>query len=70
MDYLIYIGGVFTAAGLIGLGYCIKIAFNIKREGGEPAEITKRLRALVAWNLGAMGMSSIGLAMIVIGLIL
>lgn len=70
MDFLIYIGGVFTLVGLIGLGYCIKMAVAIKREGGDAADATKRLRALVAWNLGAMGMSSIGLAMIVIGLIL
>ena len=70
MDFLIYIGGVFTAVGLIGLGYCIKMAFTIKREGGEKDEVSKRLRTLVAWNMGAMGMSSIGLAMIVVGLIL
>ena len=70
MDFLIYIGGAFTLVGLIGLGYCIKMAVAIKREGGDAADATKRLRALVAWNLGAMGMSSIGLAMIVVGLIL
>ena len=70
MDFLIYIGGTFTLVGLIGLGYCIKMAMAIKREGGDAADATKRLRALVAWNLGAMGMSSIGLAMIVVGLIL
>jgi len=70
MDFLIYIGGAFTLAGLIGLGYCIKMAVAIKREGSEAEDATKRLRALVAWNLGAMGLSSIGLAMIVVGLIL
>lgn len=70
MDFLIYIGGAFTLVGLIGLGYCIKMAVAIKREGGDAVDATKRLRALVAWNLGAMGMSSIGLAMIVVGLIL
>lgn len=70
MDFLIYIGGAFTLAGLIGLGYCIKMAAAIKREGNEAQDATKRLRKLVAWNLGAMGMSSIGLAMVVIGLIL
>ena len=70
MDFLIYIGGAFTLTGLIGLGYCIKMAVAIKREGSEAKDASKRLRTLVAWNMGAMGMSSIGLAMIVIGLIL
>jgi len=70
MDFLIYIGGAFTLTGLIGLGYCIKMALAIKREGKESNDTSKRLRALVAWNMGAMGMSSIGLAMIVIGIIL
>lgn len=70
MDFLIYIGGAFTLIGLIGLGYCVKMAMAIKREGGDATDATKRLRSLVAWNLGAMGVSSIGLAMIVIGLIL
>lgn len=70
MDYLIYIGGAFTVIGLIGLGYCIKMAVAIKREGGSAEDTAKRLRTLVAWNLAAMGTSSIGLAMIVVGLIL
>ena len=70
MDFLIYIGGAFTLIGLIGLGYCIKMAVAIKREASEAQDATKRLRSLVAWNLGAMGISSIGLAMIVVGLIL
>lgn len=70
MDFLIYIGGAFTVIGLIGLGYCIKTAFAIKRSGDAGEDTAKRLRGLVAWNLGAMGMSSIGLAMIVVGLIL
>ena len=70
MDFLIYIGGAFTVVGLIGLGYCIKMAVAIKRDGGDAGDAAKRLRALVAWNLGAMGVSSIGLAMIVVGLIL
>lgn len=70
MEFLVYIGGTFTLIGLIGLGYCIKMAMAVKREGSDAKDATKRLRSLVAWNLGAMGMSSIGLAMIVIGLIL
>lgn len=70
MDYLVYIGGAFALIGLIGLGYCIKMAVAIKREGGKGEDTARRLRTLVAWNLAAMGISSIGLAMIVIGLIL
>lgn len=70
MEFLIYIGGVFVVIGLVGLGYCIKIAVGIKREGPDAEDAQGRLRKLVAWNLGAMGMSSMGLAMLVIGFIL
>lgn len=70
MEFLIYIGGVFVVAGLIGLGYCIKIAITIKREATDAADTNARLRRLVAWNMGAMGLASMGLAMLVIGFIL
>lgn len=70
MEFLIYIGGVFVVIGLIGLGYCIKIAVEIKREGSDAEDAAGRLRKLVVWNMGSMGLASMGLAMLVIGFIL
>lgn len=70
MDYLIYIGALITILGLLGLGYSIKVAFGIKREGAAGENVAARLRKLVAINMGAMAFATIGLAMVAVGVIL
>lgn len=70
MEFLIYIGGVFVALGLGGIGYCVVAAVKIKREKSDPKDETVKLQRLVAWNMGSLGMSAMGLSMIVIGMLL
>jgi len=70
MDILIPIGGFLAILGLIGLGYCIWLAFSAKRAGLPDDEMKKQLQKVVALNMGAMGLSAMGLMMIVIGIML
>lgn len=69
MEILIYIGAVLAVLGLLGLGYCMKSALNIRKEPDEEIAAT-RLQGLVAWNLGAIALSALGLCMIVVGIAL
>lgn len=70
MTYLIYIGAIMVILGLVGLGYCIRKAMLIKQEQDQTEEVTKRMNGLVAINMASVGVSFLGLALIVIGLII
>ncbi len=70
MEFLIYIGIVLVIAGMVGLVYAMVLAFRIKREGATGAEFTARMQKLGALNMGALGVSALGLMMVVIGILL
>ncbi len=70
MAALIPIGVFFTLAGLLGLGWCIREAIRARREETEDAKIKARLQKVVAVNLGALGVSAIGLMLVVVGVFL
>ncbi len=70
MDALIWIGTGFTLLGIAGLGLCIREAARARREETEDAALKARLQKVVAWNLGALGVSAIGLMLVVTGAIL
>ncbi|CUH39693.1 hypothetical protein JSE7799_02421 [Jannaschia seosinensis] len=70
MAALIWIGAILCLAGLGGLVWCIFVAAGARREGLEGEAMEARLRGLVAWNLGALAVSAIGLMLVVTGVIL
>jgi hypothetical protein len=70
MTILIIAGAALVAAGLFGLGWCIRAGYVIRREKPDPAEIRARLTRLLAINLGSVGLAALGLAMLVAGLML
>lgn len=70
MAALVWIGAALALGGLVGLGYCIVVATRAKRAGLEGEEMAARLRGLVALNLGALGVSALGLMLVVAGVML
>lgn len=70
MTILVILGGLMVAAGLLGLGYCIRTGYVIRRDKPAPDVARARLNQLLAVNLGSVALSAIGLATLVIGLIL
>lgn len=70
MEILIYIGTATALLGLLGLGYCIWLAVSAKRAGLSDDEMKTRLQKIVALNMAAMGVSAMGLMMVVIGVML
>ena len=70
MDTLIWIGAVFTLIGVAGLGWCILTAWKARREGLDDQAMKDRLQKVVAMNLAALAISSIGLMMVILGIFL
>jgi hypothetical protein len=70
MDWLIIPGIVVTFIGLGLLFYTIAWIMRAKKQGLRDEQMKLQLQSAVAWNLGAMGCSAIGLMMVVIGIML
>jgi hypothetical protein len=70
MTLLVILGAILAAGGLAGLGYCMAQGFAIRREKPAPEVVRARLQRLVAVNLGSVALASLGLALVVAGLML
>ena len=70
MEYLIWIGAALTLVGVAGLLWCVLLALKAKRSGGSDEEIRAQLQKVVALNLGALLVSGLGLAAVIVGVIL
>ncbi len=70
MDWLIWPGAIVSVIGLFGLTYCIRAAFKIRAEKLDETQSKARLQSLVALNMGALAISTIGLMMVVVGILL
>ena len=70
MDWLIIPGIIVTFIGLGLLFYTILRIMRAKKLGLSDDEMKVQLQSAIAWNLGAMGCSAIGLMMVVIGIML
>jgi hypothetical protein len=70
MQIMIWAGAALTAVGLAGLIYCILRASRAKRAGLDDAAMRAELQRVVVINLGAVGISALGLAAVVTGILL
>lgn len=70
MQALIWAGAALTVVGLAGLVWCIVLARKAKRAGLDDAAMRTELQRIVTINLAAMGLSALGLAAVVAGIIL
>ena len=70
MDIRIWIGAVVALVGVAGLVRCILAAVHARRMDLPERAMKARLQTIVAWNMAALAISSIGLMMVVIGILL
>ena len=70
MTALVILGAVLAAAGLGGLGYCIRAGLAIRRDKPAPEVARAQLQRLVAVNLGSVALATLGLALLVAGVML
>jgi hypothetical protein len=70
MELVIWSGAALTVLGLVGLLWCIRIVLQKRKANLPEAEMRAALQKVVALNMAALGVSAIGLMMVVIGVIL
>ncbi len=66
----IWAGAVLTLVGVGMLVWCIVLAMRARRAGLDDAALKARLQKVVVLNLAALGVSAIGLMMVVFGVFL
>ncbi len=70
MGYLVAAGIALTLCGLVLLAVCIVGAWRLRRSGLTDAAMRARLQRLVAWNFGALGLATLGLLTVLVGVVL
>ena len=70
MQALIWTGAVLTLAGVGGLGYCVLRAMRARKAGLDDAAMRAELQRVVVMNMAALGVSALGLALVVAGILL
>lgn len=70
MEWMIWIGAAMTVAGLVGIAWCIRKVLGARRAGLQGEALNRVVQGVVAVNLGAFGLSALGLGAVVAGLVL
>lgn len=70
MQILIAIGALVSLAGVAGLVWCILLALKARKAGLPDDELRARLQHVVVLNMAALGVSALGLMMVVTGIFL
>lgn len=70
MDIIIWIGAGLTLVGLAGLVRCIQLAMRARASGLDDAGVRAALQRVVTLNLAALGVSALGLMLVVAGIAL
>ena len=70
MDWLIWIGAAVSLGGIAGLLSCIQLALRARKSGLDNTAMRARLQQIVTFNLAALGVSALGLMLVVMGIIL
>lgn len=70
MQALIWAGAALTLIGVGGLGYCVLLALRARRSGLEDAAMRATLQRVVVLNMAALGISALGLMLVVLGIFL
>ena len=70
MQALIWAGAALTLLGVAGLVYCVLRALKARRAGLPDEALRAELQRVVLINLGALGVSVLGLMLVVLGIFL
>lgn len=70
MEILIWIGAGVSLLGVAGLVWCILLAMRARKSGMEDDAMRAELQRVVVLNMAALGVSALGLMMVVAGIIL
>ena len=68
MDWMVVLGVIVTLGGLGLLVYCIAAVAKARKAGLPDDELREKIRRVVAINLAALFISTIGLMMVIVGI--
>lgn len=69
MELLIWGGAALSMLGVVGLIWCILMAFKTRKSGLPDNQIRQQLQKMIAINLAALSISFVGLMLVLIGVI-
>ncbi|EAQ07175.1 MULTISPECIES: hypothetical protein [Yoonia] len=70
MEMVVWIGAALSVIGLIGIGYSVVMVTRAKRANLSDADMRARLAKVLPINLGALGVSVLGLMTVAVGIML
>lgn len=70
MEWLIELGALISLAGIAGLIWCILMALKARQVADNEDDMRVRLQKVVVLNMGALGVSALGLMIVVSGILL
>lgn len=70
MEWLIGLGALISLAGIAGLIWCILMALKARQVADNEDDMRVRLQKVVVLNMGALGVSALGLMIVVSGILL
>lgn len=69
-DLLIWAGAALTLAGVVGLMACVVWVVRLRRSGATDEAMRRGMQRVVLYNMGALFASTIGLMMVILGILL
>lgn len=70
MTWMIWAGAALSMCGVAGLVWCIFLALKARRAGLTDDAMRARLQRIVTFNMAALGVSALGLMLVVAGILL
>jgi len=70
VEILIWVGAIVSLLGLAGIGISVVKVIRARRAGLSDEELRARLSRVLPLNLGALFLSTIGLMMVMVGILL
>lgn len=70
MEILVWIGALVSLVGVAGLGWCVVMALRARSSGLSDEAMRAALQKVIIYNMGALGISALGLMMVVMGIFL
>jgi hypothetical protein len=70
MEILVWIGALVSLIGVAGLGWCVVMALRARTSGLPDVQMRAALQRIVAFNMGALAVSALGLMLVVVGILL
>lgn len=70
MEWMIGLGALISLAGIAGLVWCILMAVKARQVAASEDDMRIRLQKVVVLNMSALGVSALGLMIVVSGILL